>query len=289
MKKNFLIVGLTVLISLSAFGQNFISPDKRWNVLLTGFPTAFSTEIYVINGDSVVDLTVYNKIWASSDSLTTWQYKGLLREDSNIVYYTPPGESEGVLYNFNLNIGDTAYVINVFCSNIPIYIIDIDTVEYLGISRKRWHLGENGNVEEFWVEGIGSLYGPLFTKYAYCIICPGWELLCFHEDDTLRYMMPYTDDCYLNTVGISENSGENDFLISPNPVKKGNDIFLETTSKVSSINIFNPAGILIKTINPVVDNINRIETHNFEPGLYLIAIKTRGNKMITRKILIYKT
>ncbi|MDP2236560.1 MAG: T9SS type A sorting domain-containing protein [Bacteroidales bacterium] len=286
MKKNLKIIGLAVLISFSVHGQNFISTEKQWNVMLTAFPLSNTTEIYKINGDSTVNFIVYSKIWASFDSLATWYFKGLLREESNIVYYIPPSGAEGILYDFNLEIGDTTYINNVFCSDIPIYVIVIDTVEYFGTSRKRWLIGENGIVDEIWVEGIGSLNGPLYSKYWNCIICPVWELLCFHENDTLKYMKPFETNCYYSTVGVAEKAIENDFIVSPNPAKKGNDISLETTSKMLSISVFDVTGRLVKTLNPLHVNKINIETSNFEPGLYLITVATEREKIMTRKILI---
>ncbi len=286
MKQPVFIIGLTILMNLSLFGQDFISPDKKWNVRLIIDLNSVMTEIFRIEGDSLVNSMSYNKIWLSNDSLSSSTFQGLLREESNTVYYIPPNGNEGILYDFNLEIGDTAYVNNVFCNDIPIYVIDIDTVEYFGVSRKRWNLGENGIVEEFWAEGIGSLNGPLYTKYWDCIICPVWELLCYHDNDTLEYIMPGETDCYINTVGINENNTENNFSFKPNPVKKGNSFYIETTSKSNSIRIFNSSGLLIKTIDPMNDNNIRIETNTFEPGLYFITVKTTGNKVETQKILI---
>jgi len=281
-----IVVGLAILMCFSASGQNFISSDKQWNVRLSGFPPSIATEINVINGDSTVDMTVYQKLWTSFDSLATWQFQGLIREESNTVYFIPPAGNEGVLYDFNLTTGDTAYVTNIFCSDVPIHIIDVDTVEYFGASRKRWHIGENGYVDEYWIEGIGSLNGLLYANYSYCIVCPVWELLCYHENDTLKYIMPNETDCYQNTVGIGENKGETEFSVSPNPVRKGHDISVETRSETYVISVFNSAGQLMKTIYPGKDLKISIATNTLEPGLYFIMLETDANKMRTKKILV---
>ncbi len=286
MKQRVIIIGLTILMNLSLFGQDFISSDKQWNVRLTGWAGRFSTDIYVIEGDTIVNSLNYNIIWASSDSLSTWQYQGLLREDSNIVYYIPPNGDEGVLYNFNLEIGDTAYVNNVLCSDIPIYVIDIDTVEYFGISRKRWLLGEDGNIRESWVEGIGSLNGPLHTKFEYCMVGPFWELLCFHNNDSLEYIMYGQTDCYQNTVGIEEINGKNKIFIKPNPVIKGNPIEMEMNFVPVKIDIFNSSGMLIQRLTSFQNQIMKIETNDLETGLYLIKVTNQENKIQTSKIII---
>lgn len=286
MKINLIVVGIAILMRFSASGQNFISSDKQWNVRLSGFPTSFSTEINVINGDSMVGMHVYQKIWTSFDSLATWHFQGLLREESNTVYFIPPGGSEGLLYDFNLTTGDTTYVSNIFCGEVPIYIIDVDTVEYFGTPRKRWHIGDSGYVGEYWIEGIGSLNGLLYTNYSYCIACPVWELLCYHENDTLKYIMPNETYCYQNSVGIGENNGEAGFSVSPNPVRKGHAISVETRSETYGISVINSAGQLIKTIYPGKDHKVSIATNNLEPGLYFIIVATDAKMMLRRKILV---
>jgi hypothetical protein len=234
-------------------------------------------------------MMTYAKMWVSYDSLVSWNFQGLLREEADIVYYRPPNSSEGVLYDFTLEIGDSALVRNIFCGveEIPIHIVNIDTVEYFGKSLRRWHLGADGNVEELWIEGIGSLNGPLYTKYWYCIVCPIWELLCFHNNDTLEFIAEGETGCYHSSVGINDRYGKgDDLIILPNPVMKGSEISVETATKPVSIALFNSAGLLIRTINPVNDKKTFIETSSFESGLYFITVMTNDNKKVTKKILI---
>lgn len=287
MKQKLIFIVFAVLMNTSISGQNFISSGKQWNVRQT-FGHGMTTEIFKIEGDSIVDSKSYKKIWVSYDSLTTMAFQGLLREESNVVYYIPPDLSEGILYDFNLEIGDTISVKNIFCGDeeIPITVINIDTVDFFGISRKRWQLDSYGGSEEYWVEGIGSLNGPLYTKYWYCMICPVWELLCYHNNDTLEYIMPYETDCYQNTDGVNENNIKNDFSIKPNPVRKGYPVYIETNSVPNSIRIYNSTGLLEKRLNQLSDKIIRIETNDFKPGLHFIRITTTGNITKTQKMMI---
>lgn len=287
MKQRIIFIVFAVLMNLTIFGQNFISSDRQWNVRLYG-DYGLTTEIFQIEGDSIVDSKSYNKIWVSYDSLTTMVFLGLLREESNVVYYIPPYFSEGILYDFNLEIGDTISVKNIFCGDdeIPLDVIDIDTVEYFGETRKRWHLGENGYVEEFWVEGVGSLNGPLYTKFWYCIICPDWKLLCYHKNDTLKYIMPGETECYQNTVGIEELTENDKILIHPNPVKKGNSIEIEMNFIPVKIDIINSAGVLIQCLTSLQDRIVRFETRELETGFYLFKVTNQENKIETLKLIV---
>jgi hypothetical protein len=287
MKQRIIFIVFAVLMNISIFGQNFISSGKQWNVRLNG-GYGLTTEIFRIEGDSIVDSKSYNKIWVSYDSLTTMIFQGLLREESNVVYYIPPDFSEGILYDFNLEIGDTISVKNIFCGDeeIPLDVIDIDTVEYFGESRKMWLLGQNGYVEEFWIEGIGSLNGPLYTEYWYCIVCPVWELLCYHKNDTLKYIMPGETECYQNTVGVKEITGNDKILIRPNPVKKGNSIEIEMNFNPLKIDFINSSGLLIQRLTSIREQNMKIETNNLEPGFYLIKVTNQENKIQTLKVII---
>ncbi|NOX86626.1 MAG: T9SS type A sorting domain-containing protein [Chlorobi bacterium] len=288
MKRTLAAFIFTILTGLSINGQGFLSADKQWNVRNVFYPAGYSTEIYRIQGDSVINSVDYKKIWVSFDSLSTWSFQGLLREDSNIVYYKAQDAGEGILYDFNLEAGDSAYVKNVFCpdQDIPVYVLDVDTVEYFGVSRKRWHLDSDGGNDEYWVEGIGSLNGPLYTKYWYCIICPVWELLCYHEGNTLLYILPDETECYQNTVGIEENQGRDHITISPNPVTRGNAFEIESDISLSAVSLFSASGILIRRLSLAADHSVRIETGGLNPGLYLLSIRINQNKIRTCKIII---
>lgn len=285
MKKETIIISFTMLACISLFGQDFVSPNKQWNVRLSSVG-GFSTEVFKIDGDSTIDTLSYSKIWVSYDSLATWCFQGLLREKSNIVYYLPPDLDEGILYDFNLEVGDSAFVHNIFCGNepIPIQIIKIDTVDYFGMTRKRWQLDDSGTGDEYWVEGIGSMNGPLYTKYSYCIVCPGWELLCYHYEGLLQYIMPGEADCYVG-VGIDEH-GAGKISVNPNPVKRGELVKIELDFQIKSINVYSSSGKLVKEISSIHENNFKLETGAFSSGVYLIRIETEENQIFPTKIVI---
>jgi len=159
MTKSIITFAVAVLLCFSVAAQDFISPVKQWNVRLAAL--GYSTEVFKIAGDSLVEGTSYNKIWVSYDSLTTWVFQGLLREASDVVYYMPPGHSEGVLYDFNLGVGATAMVRNIFCGDedIPITVIHMDTVAYFPLIR--------GVHSKFAMEPITSTTQILIEVYKY--------------------------------------------------------------------------------------------------------------------------
>ena len=287
MKKQLLLFAMVLLMSTSMVGQGFISQDKQWNVLLTAFPSYVSTEIFKIQGDSVVDGTTYSKIWVSMDSLVSLQFMGLLREADNIVYYMQPNLTEGMLYNFNLQVGETAMVRNFFCyeQEIPVTVVSIDTVEYFGVERRQWLL-QNEEFYDTWVEGIGSLSGPLYTMFIACVVCPMWELLCYHEGDILQYRMPFATTCYGTSVGIDEPSPGTNISISPNPVKRGENITIQTPDDSGTLNIFDASGKLVRSFLKSNESATTNSTEELAPGLYFVTITTFDSKRITVKLVV---
>jgi hypothetical protein len=286
MKKHLLLFAMALLMGVSVVAQGFVSTYKQWNVLLQSFG-GVTTEIFKIQGDSVVDGTAYSKIWVSMDSLVSLQFMGLLREADNIVYYMQPNFTEGVLYNFNLQVGETALVRNFFCYeyDIPVTVIALDTVEYFGVERRQWLL-QNEEFYETWVEGIGSLSGPLYTMFEACIVCPMWELLCYHENDILLYQKPFATTCYGTSVGIEEPTAVNPVIISPNPVKRGDNLTIKTPGTSGQINICNSSGMLVHSFLYSDNPVFTITTEGMASGLYFVTTTTPTNKRSAVKLVV---
>jgi len=285
MKKLILLIGLALFYLIPSKAQNFISEDVQWNVRLLAFGSVPSTEIFRIQGDSAHNFHEYKKIWVSYDSTISWVYQGLVREEANIVYYVPPNFSEGILYDFNLEIGDTAYIKNVFCvdTEVEVIIQDIDTVTYFGVQRKRWLVDDM--MQEYWIEGIGSQFGPLYSLYYKCIICPQWDLLCYFKNDLLFYIMPGQTKCFVTTVGVETENSYDDIIITPNPVIRGEAITIKTAANIHALRIFDSSGH-ISFIMTDVKSETIINTTQFKSGVYLLKLETANKKVVTEKIII---
>ena len=291
--KKLSLLSLALLFSLSVFSQNFLSTDKQWNVRIEAFGVGgmqIATEIFFIDGDSTVNNLDYKQIWLSADSLSSATFKGLLREVSEKVYYLPVYGEEGLLYDFGLNVGDTAYVIslpNVGNSEFEIFITAIDTIENEGVQRKRIQFtSELSSNYEAWIEGIGSINGPLHTLVNDSWVCPFWLLTCVHDDEELIYKEPYTETCYETSVGIHELSQNSKLSLSQNPVKQGQSIDIEANSSIGIIHIYHISGKLIQTIPSSFTKKQSIKTNDLEKGLYLLKIEMEDGQVLISKVLV---
>jgi hypothetical protein len=277
-----------LLFSQLAFSQNFISENKVWHVR-DQFWGDVCTWIYKIEGDTVINSVAYKKLWSTSDStMANLWLDGFIREESDVVYYKRIYyDAEGILYDFNLEAGDTTYIINEYCDEQMVVITDIDTIEYYGVERKRWTLTSWwGGGEDYWLEGIGSICGPVHTLFSDCIFDVWFELLCFHENDTLFYILPGEDECFQTSIGIGENAVECHIIIKPNPVIHGQFFVLQCDKEIDKVEIYNSAGVIAGHYLPGLQKSMRISTEPLKAGLYLIKIKTKENQIVSRKIII---
>lgn len=215
-----------LLISQFAISQNFISENKSWHVR-DEFWGSVNTWIYKIGGDTVINSVNYKKLWSTTDStMANLWLGGFIREESDVVFYRHLySDNEGILYDFNLESGDTTYIINDYCDEQMVVITNIDTVEFCGVERKRWTLTSWWGVgEDYWLEGIGSICGPVHTLFSECTWDVWFELLCFHENDTLFYILPWENDCFQTSISIGEEADESHLMIKPNPVVSGSHL-----------------------------------------------------------------
>ena len=289
MKKSLLSLAAFFVMAASLTAQNFVSTDNQWNVLLTalgmgGITT--TTEIYFLEGDSVHIAKNYKVMWVSYDSLVSGNYAGLVREAGDRVYYVPPNSnSEGLLYDFALEAGESTWIRNIFSfdDSVQVTILEVDTVEYMGVERRR--LAIEGINYDFWIKGIGSTMGPVHSQYEYFVVCPSWELLCFHHQNELLYIMPNMDECWLNTVGIDELS-EQEIVLSPNPVLSGQAIRIQSPVKFVSIKIINNTGAVVYEHHNQASYEMNLATGSLNPGIYLLEIQTAKGRKLIRKILV---
>ena len=131
-------------------------------------------EQYDPNATPEVDYNLFNsEIYGPIDwNGTTWTYiiednavAGLMRSDSGKVYcrglsmplpyfYAPPDTAEKLLYDFTMEIGDTAYYTYVDYDS-PVTVESIGVSDLLGVPKKTWFLSDGETI----VQGLGSSKG----------------------------------------------------------------------------------------------------------------------------------
>jgi hypothetical protein len=214
--KKLIVAILSITIMQNIQSQEIVNPDYIWSNLEEHchvWGSSYTTKFFNFNGDTIVNDTLYKKIWISEDeNHTTWDfYFALIREENNRVYYRPAYGQEGLIYDFNLELGDSVLVDNSRAVE-PVWLTlsNVDTIETEIGQRERWYMESSLYPEvDYWIRGIGSESGILNSSTSvFGGLCGLYELLCQEETDYIVYQNPEYQTCYLYTVGAEEKTPE---------------------------------------------------------------------------------
>lgn len=270
--RQYLVLAILCLFRIVSNGQGFVDSTNQWNVLVKVNFGSSATAIYKIKGDSVVNGRLYKKM-----------YSGLVREDSNRVYYIPQDSStEGLLYDFNLVAGDTTYIISSWLLEPTQYICEsVDSIVFNGKVLKRWNFVWP---PEQWIENIGNTLGPLNSGVYSVMSDLYFTLLCFHQNDSLLYRDPYWDVCYFTDVGTNNYHASYNLSVFPNPIKKGQCLYIQSEYIIKNIEVLSSEGRpLIQLFNLNQKDI-RLDTRKLSQGVFLVRINT-NNELLERRII----
>lgn len=263
--------------------HSFVDTNKVWSVVEGYSLFSFNTFYYKFKGDTIINNLVYNKMLANSDSnmVNPWQYHAALREDSlHKVYIIQFNQPEKLLYNFNLQVGDTFHYSQI-CNLV---VNSIDSVQLInGEFRKRINFYSGLNYH--WIEGIGSEDGPLNIAVSYCDIDFNAELNCFTENDTLKYKSTTFNSCYFSNTALREI--KNDLIkIIPNPAQNQLQIISNAKIKNGSITIQDINGR--KVLNQSIVQSSIIDTSSLKNGYYVLYFYEDDMFEQAIKIMIFK-
>ncbi len=256
-------------------------------------PICIDNYSIIISGDTMINGRLYHKLvtpfvqhqyipphLVGPQVLTG--YQGALREDTidRKVYFVARNDSlESVLYNFNLNVGDTILSRN-FCA---VTVSSIDSILIGSDYRKRWvSFGSvHGQVE--FIEGIGSSKGLLSSWD-----CEGdgysKNLDCFQQDGVTLWPASSTSDCNLINAIEEPLVPKKLYELSPNPFRINTKMV--TYAKFDLLEIFNSIGIRVRTQK--VDSSEIIlEKGDLPTGIYFFTFVTSNNYMASGKFIIY--
>lgn len=304
-------IGL-IIVMLSAFAEQQLCkaqtnvyhpfPDSNavWNVFTAeycnmGFDSWKKSYSCTFAGDTLINDTIYNKlvvpaivreaIFGQCNATGTWvetgYYVGAIRQNipDRKVFYVPTGEAtEQLLYDFNLQLGDTVrgFLEDAFTANDT--VIAIDSVLVGNDYRKRWYI--NSIYQIYLIEGIGSASGLLEPS-------PGMATdfhlasICFIQDGVVLYS-DLTTACELIT-DVGNYEPQTQFTLFPNPATSTLTIQLAAGSGQYAATILNAQGQLVKSS---IFNIQRsvFDISSFSPGIYFLTLDN-GEQTVSRKFV----
>lgn len=281
-----------LLFSSKINGQTYYPfplKDARWNVGSSQFYVNSSIS-YFTSGDTLVNNKIYTKILYSGiscDNIPPYGCTGigsstpfLIREENKRVYYKPINDSEYVIFDFNIGIGDT---IPPKYPHPALIVNKIDSIKLNdGIYRKRYISNTIENYKLEIIEGVGGLnlidyiipqnhYRTDYSK----------SLICMTIKDEVIYSKIDNFECKLITKSIDLNNQS--IHLSSNVLY--DQILLNFDSKQIKVNIYDLLGRkvnnLLATNAPLI-----ISKENMSKGIYFLHCEDENRSHKVFKIIV---
>ena len=242
-----------------------------------------------ILGDTVLKNRIYHKlstpyvnVISSSSPCTPKRtgYLGAIREDTlakQVYYFSPTDSSEQLLYNFNLQRGDTVrgFITRLSTLHEDNIVQSIDSILIGDTYRKRW------NIVTCWyrpyrysiIEGIGSTHG-LFEHNPGCIAdLPYYILTCYSEAGMSLYPSISSNCQLITSLDILPTSQQN-ITVFPNP--SNGSFSVRGEKSIGKVHLVDMLGQTI--LHTELKNESEIYINNIDAGVYFLTI-TDKNKL----------
>ncbi|HET6992373.1 MAG TPA: T9SS type A sorting domain-containing protein [Bacteroidia bacterium] len=279
--------------------QNYTLVDtgKVWTSTSCGYgwATTCVTNYYKMEQDTVIGSFTYKCVWESGDSglvNPTWNLQGFMREDSSrkVFYRDLIDNQDSPIYDFGVIAGDTAHLVYGGYQPIAFVVDSTSTIVLQNQTRNVYYLHDPSfsfYQPQTWIEGIGSLNELLVLRAPQ--VDYSSDLLCFHENDTLKYFNPNYTDCYYNTTGIHEYGSENQISLSPNPTDGKFTIhFLEHSFQgKGTVVVKDVSGKTVWQQEIIANEKAEMDLSQLPSGLYFISITAKGIAPLTGKVAVY--
>jgi Secretion system C-terminal sorting domain len=304
--RNYLICLLFInVISNAQTYKPFPTDSASWGFYINS-PSGVSNTKEIVKGDTILGGNNYYKVYSQLNNLI-----GFYRESGKKVYakiLNYADTSEILLYNFNLNVGDTFYdrrkdvsgtafiykykVTSITASTLTSDVrmqFNFNYAGYQGAATSYSNLGFSCN--SFWLEGIGSIKGIFNTRtsaegteYFVAAVVSNASfanLICF-EHKNLQYM---AQSCL--TLGLKENETNSNIRFYPNPSSGFLNMQLtDATLSNYNLKLINVLGQeekiddLVKQSDIITLNIQQLKK-----GIYFLQVFDNSKLIHTEKIV----
>lgn len=285
---------LVLLYPLLGSAQDYIPMLQEGNTWSVEVGNDFGSETYFqywLSGNEVINDIEYKVLFRDSESSLC-----RLREENGKIYRLNYDQTESILIDFTLDIGDRL-IINTASNPCPSRLIlipdwyQVENVYYeyiAGVERKVLQIYPYvsdvslPNRVEYWIEGIGSTRSFLTGYFGYDNLATWVYLNCFTQNDTTYYFND-ADFCGEN-LGTDEKV-EVETYIYPNPVTNTSILQFPESLGADTLLIYDIIGKLVSEIK--VDSNTHIINHmNYRSGLYFYKLVGTHEVLVSNKFII---
>ena len=292
-----ILILFTIHPTFSQVNDYFLN-NPQWKIKYQVFSGSdctgwVDTYNYNENGDTIIGSLTYKKIIKkgiyspvdffcnpySPASYTNSNPSCFIRSAGKQMYVIEPGSTtEELLYDFNLNIGDTIPLSYTNLGYTLFTVSSIDSVFTPFGYRKRFALNPSG----YLYEGIGSSAG-LVEEMNTMFLHGTSDLLCFSLND-ISYVPTTGSSCNM-IVGIDDIGMKETAIAFPNPFSNSTTIQFNHTLNGATMNLYNSIGATIKSINISRESLV-IERGNLSSGIYYYQILQENGNVLNGKLMI---
>lgn len=274
------LIALLVLMSGKSFSQNYLSlfgnNSTNWDIIPAGYCDVLCSQTFAVNGDTTIGSKTYKVLSGGMG--------GFLREDivqGKAWYFDPFFNSEYLIMDFNLNLGDPFNIYDYF--NMPSPCL-VDSIYYIN-GKKFVRINAltimcSLTEKITFIEGSGTTAGFSYQRNFNGFSVPSY-MLCHHKDGIKvagNNLIP--DSCSICDVGIAKkNPIGNPVRIFPNPAFDELKVEVDPISTGDSfLSISDLIGRQLYT-EKVKQQVTTIDISNLAGGVYFVIVNDgRSNK-----------
>jgi hypothetical protein len=280
--------------------QPFPTSNAMWRENFGGIEVNCEDYQYFITGDTIINDLMYHKlqksgiVYAAGGFGCSWDifwsinyYAGCFRNDvsaKKVYYMNPYTDTEKVIYDFSLSVGDTIPELDYY-PNYPT-IESIDSIEIGGKFHKRFKIDNKcwDAYTLYIIEGIGSTYGLLSSTF--CPFESASTLLCLSINEETFYSDPWWQGNCTPIYLEIEDYSQDKMMISLYPNPTNGELRIESGKlRVENMELFDIYG---RKQNVSVENLSSVESRldisHLSAGIYFMKIYTEIGEVV-KKVL----
>jgi hypothetical protein len=294
--KHFLLASVFFFTGFALKAQVYYPfPDSGavWTIIIetqsspTNYHMGYNS--YELQGDTVIGSYTYKKIINGDNSVL-----GGIRNDipNHKVYFAGDfhwnNYGDTLLYNFDLNVGDTAY--NDIYNSQWVTVTAIDSVIVQGQYHKRLILNDFQGEE--WVEGVGSLNHPLapldfefeWNNTLSCLQLANNSISYQNGNFTTSCNSWHPYPAYCGLMGETALTEENFSVKFIQNTENSLMISVQKANGPTTISVFDIAGKELFAKKETDPNCV-IDLTNFASGLYILRVSDNSGNAVSEKFI----
>lgn len=289
-----------MLLALHAHAQlvQFADTTAQWYVADTypngsmqdpGFTETLTTA-YAYDGDTLLGLDQWSLMQSAPQAGSALPSTiGFARAVGDVVLFRDTLGVIDTLYDFSLLPGDSVFYpepIGGYVRVEEVSSIVVAGVAHRVIAFEPFLEQVPSFFVERWIEGIGSVHGPLFPRYPrnFETEVPGdsLRLTCFKRNDVLLWTHPDYPDCVTNIIQGTDDLSGSDRGISIWPNPGAQELLVGSGGMpIASVLLCDAQGSVVLQ-HTAPQGSNTINTSALASGLYTVRVFVRDGSIVTR-------